>query len=233
MPDHRILAFGDSAAVADVMSEEDCAGVLLEPIQSMAGARTAPAEFFQSLRKLCDKSGAKLIYDEIQTGIGRTGDYFFAPLHGVVPDMMTLAKGLASGVPMGALLVSEDIAKVLHSGDLGSTFGGGPLAAAAMKATLEVIRDEELLANVKKVGKILCSEISNLPQVKSVSGMGFLLGLNMKGKASYYQAKLQEQKIIVGNANDPAVLRLLPPLTLSLDQAAQFIDTLAKVPVQE
>jgi acetylornithine/succinyldiaminopimelate/putrescine aminotransferase len=148
VPGHRLAPFGDLAA-AEAALDENVAAVLLEPIQSMAGVITAPASYLQGLRTLCDERGAKLIYDEVQTGFGRTGTFFYAGRHGVVPDLVALAKGIGSGVPMGAVLVSEEIAATVKPEDYGTTFGGGPLACAAAEATTRVILEEGLLGNVR------------------------------------------------------------------------------------
>ncbi|HEY0551919.1 MAG TPA: aminotransferase class III-fold pyridoxal phosphate-dependent enzyme, partial [Verrucomicrobiae bacterium] len=151
VPGHLEATFGDIESVRTV-AHDSVAAIMLEPIQSMAGVRTAPPEFFQSLRKLCDERGIVLIFDEVQTGVGRTGDWFFAGSEaagGVVPDIVTLAKALGSGIPVGACLVNESVSAAIKENDLGTTFGGGMIAMAAVNATLEAIEQEGMLANVK------------------------------------------------------------------------------------
>jgi acetylornithine/succinyldiaminopimelate/putrescine aminotransferase len=132
----------------------------------------AGAEFYRGLRRLCDEAGAMLVYDEVQTGMGRTGEHFFAGRFGVVPDMITLAKSIASGVPMGAVLMTETVAGQIKTGDLGTTFGGGPLAAAALEATIDVIVDEGLLENVRVNSEYLLAEIARHADVEEARGLG-------------------------------------------------------------
>jgi len=208
----------------------DTAAVILEPIQSMGGVRMGGPEFYRGLRELCDEAGAMLIYDEIQTGMGRTGEFFFAGRYGVVPDLVSLAKGIASGVPMGAVLMTDDVAAEIKHGDLGTTFGGGMLAAAALEATVAVIREELLLENVRACFDYLKSELARIPIVSEVRGLGYLLGLKFKGPtAKMVQETLLERRIITGLADDPSVLRLLPPLTLRRPEIDLFLGALREV----
>lgn len=201
------------------------AAVILEPIQSMAGVRTAPPEFFRELREACTRYGTLLIYDEVQTGIGRTGTMFFAGRHGVAPDLVTLAKGIASGIPLSAVLVSPAVAERVGYGEYGATFGAGPIAMAAMKATLEVV--EGLLPNVVEVGRYLAKRLEHTPGVREVRGLGFLLGVKTDRDAGALQGRLLERGFIVGTADEPGVLRLLPPLTLTHVHVDSFIQALA------
>jgi acetylornithine/N-succinyldiaminopimelate aminotransferase len=228
---HVYAPFGDAVAIEKLV-DDDTAAIILEPIQSMGGVRMAEPEFYQALRRICDKSGAMLIYDEVQTGMGRTGEYFFAGRFGVNPDMVTLAKGIASGIPMGAVLMTEAIAGEIHSGDLGTTFGGGPIACAALEATLEVMRDEKLLENVRTNFEYLSEELTKLDFVEEVRGLGYLLGIRFKnGNAKPYQQALLEKKIITGVADDISVLRLLPPLTLKRLEIELFLAELSAIEV--
>ena len=223
---HLFADFGNVASVESLL-DEDTAAVLLEPIQSMGGVRMGEPEFYQALRQMCDQVGAMLIYDEVQTGMGRTGEFYFAGVHGVVPDMVALAKGIASGVPMGAVLMTDAIAGEIKSGDLGTTFGGGPLACAALEATVAVIRDEKLLENVRESSSYLFEELRTLPMVEEVRGLGYLTGIKFRsGNAKPYQQELLEKKIITGLSEDPSVLRLLPPLTLRQPEIDLFLNAL-------
>lgn len=206
------LPFGDLAALA-AADFSDVAGVILEPIQSMAGIKTASRDWFQALRAKCDASGALLIFDEIQTGMGRMGTPFAAQFYGVRPDLMTSAKGLASGVPMGALLVTAAVAAKLKGGDLGSTFGGGPLACAALLATVDVIQSEGLMANAAAASARLRQELVG-SVVTEVLGEGLLLGLRTPHAAAL-KKHLMARNILVGGSGDPTVLRLMPPLNVS------------------
>ena len=209
------LPFGDIAAL-DVADFTKSAAVIVEPIQSMAGVGTADSAWFKALREKCRRAGALLIFDEVQTGMGRTGQPFAAQFYGVTPDMLTLAKSIASGVPMGALLMSPAVASTLKPGDLGSTFGGGPLACAALLATLEVMHEEGLMANAvaqeQRIRSVLAGSF-----VSEVRGTGLLLGLKAGQHAKPLKKYLQERHILVGGSNDPEVLRLMPPLNVSVE----------------
>ena len=231
VPGHLAAEFGNTESVRAI-ADESVAAIMLEPIQSMAGVNTAAPEFFFELRKLCDERGIVLIYDEVQTGVGRTGDWFFAGSEAgarVVPDIITLAKALGSGIPVGACLVTEKIAASIKENDLGTTFGGGMVAMAAVTATLEAIENDGMLANVKTVEAHLRRRLEEVPQVVRVRGRGFLLGLEFREKAAPIHAALLERKIITGTSSDPKVLRLLPPLCLSNADVDLFIEALLAI----
>jgi acetylornithine/succinyldiaminopimelate/putrescine aminotransferase len=228
---HDQAPFDDLETITRMIGH-DTAAVILEPIQSMGGVRMGDPEFYRGLRDLCDQKGAMLIYDEIQTGMGRTGDFFFAGRYGLVPDLVSLAKGIASGVPMGAVLMTDEVASGINHGDLGTTFGGGMLASAALEATVDVIREEHLLENVRAGFEYLKSELGRIPAVSEVRGLGYLLGLTFKGiTARSVQETLMERRIITGLADDPSVLRLLPPLTLRRPEIDLFLRALKELPV--
>lgn len=228
VPNHVFARFGDVAS-AEALADSDTAAILLEPIQSMAGVVIAPAEYFRELRSLCDRIGAFLIYDEVQTGVGRTGEYFFSGRYGVVPDLATMAKGIASGFPMGAVLLSEKIAQDIHAGDYGSTFGGGPLACAALLATFDVIDEEGLLDNVRVNSQYLLDRLRDLQGVTESWGMGYLLGMRMTRDSKHVQTELLKRRILTGLAEDKTVLRLLPPLTLRRPQIDYFLENLGEI----
>jgi acetylornithine/succinyldiaminopimelate/putrescine aminotransferase len=223
IPGHHFTEFGDLAAAAAVIESRPLAAVILEPVQSMAGGRVASPEFYQGLRELCERRGTLLIYDEIQTGMGRTGDWFFAPRHGVVPDLISIGKGLAGGVPMAAVLVSERLAANVRYGELGTTFGGGPLACAGLKATLETIAEEKLLANVERESAYLREQLLASPLVEAVHGVGFLLGVRTRVPAVRVKDALFARGVLAGTSEDPNVLRLLPPLSLSRAEIDHFL----------
>ncbi|HEV2110688.1 MAG TPA: aminotransferase class III-fold pyridoxal phosphate-dependent enzyme [Gammaproteobacteria bacterium] len=214
------LPFGDAAAL-EAADFSQAAAVIVEPMQSMAGVTTTSAAWFDALRDKCCREGALLIFDEVQTGMGRTGHPFAAQLYDVAPDMVTLAKSIASGVPMGALLLSPGIASALKPGDLGSTFGGGPLACAALLATLEVIREEGLMANADAQEQRIRAALAG-SFIGEVRGKGLLLGLKAGRHAKPLKKYLQERHILVGGSNDPEVLRLMPPLNVN----SAAVDTL-------
>jgi acetylornithine/succinyldiaminopimelate/putrescine aminotransferase len=209
----EFLPFGDEAALEGVDLSRSAA-VILEPIQSMAGIRSTSPSFLRRLRQACDAGGAMLIFDEVQTGMGRLGTPFAASFFGTTPDLITSAKGLASGVPMGAVLMSEAIASALKPGDLGSTFGGGPLASAALLATLGVIHSEGLMPRASAMASRLRRELARSP-VSKVEGEGLLLGLRVPSGAAGLRQHLLTHRILVGGSGDPEVLRLMPPLNLS------------------
>jgi acetylornithine/succinyldiaminopimelate/putrescine aminotransferase len=217
------LPFGNLAALA-AADFSDIAGIILEPIQSMAGIKTASPEWFRALRAKCDASGTLLIFDEIQTGMGRLGTPFAAQFYGVRPDLLTSAKGLASGVPMGALLMTAAVAIRLKGGDLGSTFGGGPLACAALLATVEVIEAEGLMAKATAAAARLREELTG-SVVTAVLGEGLLLGLRSVHAAAL-KKHLLAQNLLVGGSSDPTVLRLMPPLNVSDAALTALITTI-------
>ena len=228
VPGHRIVPFGDLAA-ADRAFDANVAALLIEPIQSLAGVVTEPAGYLNGLRELCDRKGAKLIYDEVQTGFGRTGRFFYAGKDGVVPDLVTLAKGIGSGFPMGAVLVSEEIAAKVVPEEYGTTFGGGPLACAAAVATVAVIEKEALLANVVRGSRELVSGLSRLRGVREVRGEGFLLGIVLDRPARPVREALLAKGILVGGSDQSDVLRLLPPLILQAREIQTFLAAMAEV----
>jgi acetylornithine/N-succinyldiaminopimelate aminotransferase len=209
--------------------DNDTAAILLEPIQSMAGVVIAAPEYYRQLRELCDRIGALLIYDEVQTGVGRTGNYFFSGRYGVVPDMVSMAKGIASGFPMGAVLLSESLSRTIHIGDYGSTFGGSPLACAALLATFDVIDNEGILDNVREGSRYLLEQLPQIPGVTQAWGMGFLIGMRFAGDAKQVQKELLHRRILTGLAEDRTILRLLPPLTLKQPEIDYFLQNLKEV----
>ncbi|HEX8139899.1 MAG TPA: aspartate aminotransferase family protein [Pyrinomonadaceae bacterium] len=231
VPGHLRAEFGELESVRAV-ADETVAAIMLEPIQSMAGVVMAEPEFYRGLRELATERGILLIYDEVQTGIGRTGGWFFSGSEagaGVVPEIITLAKALGSGLPVGACLVGEAVASAIKENDLGTTFGGGMLAMAAVTATLEAIEADRMLENVRAVEKHLRERLRAVPQVARVRGRGLLLGIEFKEKAAPIHQALLARRIITGTSSDPHVLRLLPPLCLKPEEADLFADTLKEV----
>jgi len=231
VPGHLPAEFGDLDSVRAI-ADETVAAIMLEPIQSMAGIRMAGPEFYCGLRELCDERGIVLIYDEVQTGVGRTGDWFFAGSDagdGVVPDIVTLAKALGSGIPVGACLVTEKIAAHIKENDLGTTFGGGMIAMAAVTATLEAIEDDGMLRNVRDVESYLRERLNEVEQVVRIHGRGFLLGLEFTGPAKPIHEGLLDLKVITGTSSSAHVLRLLPPLCLQRHEVDVFVEALQAI----
>ena len=231
VPGHLQAEFGDLDSVA-ALADDSVAAIMLEPIQSMAGVRMAQPSFYRALRQLSAERGIVLIYDEVQTGVGRTGDWFFAGASagdGVVPDVVTLAKALGSGIPVGACLVTDAIASHIKENDLGTTFGGGMIAMAATTATLEAIENDQMIQNVQEVESYLRERLKEIEQVVKVHGRGLLLGLEFVDGAKPVHEGLLAQRVITGTSSDPKVLRLLPPLCLQKDHVDLFVDGLRKV----
>ncbi len=228
VPYHVEAEFGSIESFRSVIDDET-AGVIIEPIQSMAGVREASPEFFVELRRLCDETGALLIFDEVQTGIGRTGSWFFAGNQhagGVVPDIITLAKALGSGIPVGACLVNDRVSSEIKENDLGTTFGGGMIAMAAVLATLEAIEAERMIDNAREVEAYLREALINVAGIKGIRGKGCLLGIEFETPAAEVFSRLLEKKIISGTSSDSKVLRLLPPLCVWKDELSVFVEAL-------
>lgn len=229
VPGHVSAEFGNIESVKAV-ADSEIAAIMLEPIQSMAGVSEAEPTFFRELRELCDERGIMLIFDEVQTGIGRTGNWFFGGsdlAEGVEPDIISLAKSLGSGVPVGACLVSEKVSANIKLNDLGTTFGGGMLAMAAVVATLEAIENDDMIANAKCVENHLRNSLAGVSGVVSIKGKGCLLGIEFDGPCAPIHAKLLENKIITGTSSDPNVLRLLPPLCVSVNEIDMLVEVIS------
>ena len=228
VPLSRKVTLNDIAAL-EAAVDSDTAAVLLEPVQGFNGARTCTVEFLTAARRICDQHGAMLLFDEVQCGTGRTGRFTASELFGVTPDALSLAKGLAAGLPIGAVIASEALTADLKLGDLGSTFGGGPVPCAAALANLHVLDDEELLGNTRETGGKLACHLAGLPAVKAVHGRGFLLGLELDRPAAEVQRALWQRRILTGTSTDPNTLRLLPPLSFSASEADLLYAALKEV----
>lgn len=218
----------DDIDAAKEMITQDVAAVIVEPIQGVAGAYDLSHDFLKALRTYTQRSGALLIADEVQSGIGRSGRFFAVEAHDIAPDILTSAKALGGGIPCGAILCSEDIASHFGPGDLGSTFGGGPVAAAAIAAVIETIRDDGLLQNVREREAQIRKQCVIGP-VKKIQGMGLLLGLVCDRPAAQVQSALLEHDILTGTSGDPEVLRILAPLVLEAHHVDHLAEALAAV----
>jgi acetylornithine/N-succinyldiaminopimelate aminotransferase len=227
MPLARFVPFNDVAALEGTVNETTAA-LIIEPVQGVQGARDCSPEFLRAARAVCDRHGAALIFDEIQCGVGRCGAFTAAEAYGVTPDVIAMAKGLASGLPIGAILVGSRLAAGVKTGDLGSTFGGGPVVCAAALATLEVIDREGLIANAIAIGERLTQGALALG-VSKVQGRGLLLGLHLGRPAVEVQKALFARRILTGTSADPQVLRLMPPLVFSAGEADRLLEALAEV----
>jgi LysW-gamma-L-lysine/LysW-L-ornithine aminotransferase len=217
----------------DKAVDGETAAVILEVIQGEGGVNLAKGEYLRAVRRLCDERGVLLIIDEIQTGFGRTGRMFAIQHYGVTPDLLTCAKSLAGGVPMGAVLFSRHI-KNLTPGVHASTFGGNPLACAAAVAALHVMEEESLPRQAQVKGAYLLDKLRRIESsnIREVRGMGLMVGIEMKQKVAPYIKALQERNIIALNAG-MTVIRLLPPLVISYQQIDHLVDVLSEVLVPD
>lgn len=224
--------FGQLENIQKSLAQRDVAAVIIEGIQGWAGIYTPELDFLQELQALCQKYKTLLILDEIQSGYGRSGQFFAFQKAGIQPDLITMAKGMGNGFPIAGLLIHPKI-KASY-GMLGSTFGGNPLACAAGLAVLEIIEKENLLENTRQVGAYFKAQLQHLPGVQEVRGRGLMLGLELNQRvAPIRQALLDQEHILTGSALHPNVLRLLPPLTLQQKQVDTFVKSLQKVLVSQ
>ena len=205
------VPFGDLDAAAEAL--KGAAAFLLEPIQSVQGCTTAAEEYLKGLQRLCEETGSLLIFDEVQTGLGRVGAPSARHAFGARPHLQTFAKALASGVPAGAVLVAPEAAAKVKPGQLGSTFGGGPLACVAISATIKAIVDKELTKNAAEMEELIRATFKFAP-IREIRGKGLLLGLVLDRPSKPIRDALLKKKIIVGGADDAHAIRLLPPLTV-------------------
>ena len=222
--DVAFIGRNDSTA-AQEMINGDTAAVIVELVQGMAGAYELGREFAETLAGRCAETGALLIVDEVQSGMGRSGHPFAADAYQIKPDLLTVAKSLGAGFPCGAVLMTSEIAANLGTGDLGTTFGGGPLACALIETVIDEIIGSDLMENVRAVSAALLNALPAGP-VKSAQGMGFLIGLRCSAPAKLVRDGLLERGILVGTSADPAVIRLIPPLVLDQPHIEELIDAL-------
>jgi acetylornithine aminotransferase len=221
------VPFGDSAAMKRAINKKT-AMVIVEPIMGEAGVIVPPADYLKSLRQYCDDNGALLVFDCVQTGMGRTGDWFGYEYSGVKPDVITLAKGLGGGLPLGAMIALGPASQLFAAGDHGSTFGGNPVATAAALAVISAIEKEKILAHVDEVGDYLLAELALIQGVTEVRGAGLLIGLTLeKPVAKSVVKKCQELGALI-NAPGDSTIRLAPALNISMKQAEKFVTIFAK-----
>jgi acetylornithine aminotransferase len=219
--DVTFLALNDIDSVRSELEKNDVCAVIIEGIQGIGGIKVPENCFMQELRKLCTETGTILILDEIQSGYGRSGKFFAHQFAGIRPDIITVAKGIGNGFPMGGVLISPLFTPVY--GMLGTTFGGNHLSCAAALAVIDVIENENLMENAAKVGARLMKELKQFPQIKDVRGEGLMIGLEFAEPIKELRTRLLfEQKVFTG-VSGTNVIRLLPPLCLSLEQADEFI----------
>lgn len=220
--------FGDCEKVKE-MVDGDTAAVMVEPVQGEGGVRTVPVEFFKTVRDVCTDKGALMVCDEVQTGIGRTGEWYGIQNFGVVPDIITMAKALGGGVPIGAITTTAEISSVMVPGTHGTTFGGNPLVSAAGCATIDIMKKEGLVAHSKEMGARWMNDLRGIssPKIKDVRGYGLIIGVEMDSAetASHVQKYCRENGVLV-NVCHGNVVRLIPPLILSDSQKDRFTSLL-------
>ena len=221
------LPLGDIEAVRRELANDDVSAVIIEGIQGVGGVRIPGDDFLRQLRAECDAHGTVLILDEIQSGYGRSGRFLAHQYSGIRPDIITVAKGIANGFPMGGLLISPKFKPVY--GMLGTTFGGNHLACAAAIAVLDIFEKENLVENARKVGEHLIAELGNLPQIKEVRGRGLMIGLEFDYPVKDLRLRLLKEQHVFTGASGTNVLRLLPPLVLTRELADEFIARLKRV----
>jgi predicted acetylornithine/succinylornithine family transaminase len=227
MPGVTILPFNDLAAVKSAISDKTCA-VIVEPIQGEGGIHPAESEFLQGLRKLCDQHQAVLIFDEVQCGLGRTGKLWAHEWAGVTPDIMTVAKPLASGLPIGATLMTNDIHQVIVPGDHGSTFAGGPVVCAVANVVLSEINTPAMLEHVQAMGNYLVEQLAalNSPHIKTIRGKGLIVGVELDFAATDLVERGYDAGFLLVNAG-PDVLRFVPPLIVEKEHIDALMSFLA------
>lgn len=221
------LPLNDLAAFEAELSKGDVAAVIIECIQGVGGIRMATAEFMQGLRKACDAHGTVLICDEIQCGYGRSGRFFAHQHLGVKPDIITVAKGIGNGFPLSGVLISPKFEAVY--GQLGTTFGGNHLACAAALAVLDVMESENLVENAARVGEHLMTELRKMEGPVEVRGKGLMIGIEYADNIKEMRTRLVKEQHVFTGAASTNILRLLPPLTLSMEQADDFLQRLRRV----
>lgn len=225
--DVTYLSLNDPYAVEAELKKGDVSSVIIEGIQGVGGIQLPTDEFMQDLRAMCTKYQAVLIVDEVQSGYGRSGKFFAHQYAGIRPDIITVAKGIANGFPMGAVLISP-IFKPIY-GMLGTTFGGNHLACAAAIAVLDIMKEESLIENAKKVGAFLMEELRKIPGIKELRGRGLMIGIEFEEPIKEIRNRLlYEEKVFTGVAGTNTI-RLLPPLCLTKEEAAEFISRFRKV----
>lgn len=231
MPGFKYVPFNDPEAVRKAVDSKTCA-VMLEPVQGEGGVNCPSEGYLKGLREICDEKGILLIFDEVQVGMGRTGKLFAYEHEGIEPDLLTLAKSLAGGVPIGALLIKKGIAESFGPGDHASTFGGNPLATAAGVAALSAILEEGMLENCEKVGSYFLSCLEEMKKkfafIKEVRGKGLILGIELKMEGGSIVKEMLQRGILI-NCTMGNVLRFLPPLIVTKEEVDRVVETLEEV----
>ena len=215
--------YGDAESVKKLI-DKDTAALIVEPIQGEGGVRTVDPEFFKAVRDLCTDNGALMIVDEVQTGIGRTGKWFGIENFGVVPDIISMAKALGAGVPIGAISTYDDLAKVMTPGSHGTTFGGNPLVTTSVKATIDIMKEEKLVENSRDTGAYLKQQIQSIDsdEIVEVRGYGLMVGTEMKTKANDFRKYCLDNGVLVNVCHGNTV-RMIPPLIIGKEHCDRVV----------
>ena len=216
------VPFGDSAAMKRAINKST-AMVIVEPIMGEAGVIVPPGDYLKNLRQYCDDNGALLVFDCVQTGMGRTGDWFGYEYSGIKPDVITLAKGLGGGLPLGAMIALGKASHLFEAGDHGSTFGGNPIATAAALAVIKSIEKEKILNNVNVISEYLLTEIALIEGVQEVRGAGLLIGATLDKPVAKKVVKRSQELGLLINAPGESIIRIAPALNISMKQAEKFV----------
>jgi len=229
VPGFKSVPFNDAVALEAAIDENTCA-VMVEPIQAEGGVRVPDRDYLKRVREICDRHRLLLILDEVQTGMGRTGKLFAYEHFGITPDVMTLAKALGNGFPIGAIVTTDEVARCFEPGSHASTFGGNPLAMAAAQVVLEMVSDEPFLKEVREKGEYLKERLSLIAsnKVKEVRGLGLICGMELSVEASPVAMACLKRGLLVATAG-PYVLRFLPPLIVSRSEIDEAVDKISQV----
>ncbi len=227
VPGAQFVPYGDAQAIRDTM-DSDTAAVILEPVQGEGGVNIPPKDYLKEVKKICDKAGVVLIFDEVQTGMGRTGKWFGKDHFDVQPDIMCVAKGIAGGFPMGVMMATEEMAKAFGKGDHASTFGGNPLACAAALGTIQAIEEENLVERSREMGDYMMKELTKhykQDYVDHVRGLGLLIGVQLRKDGSALVPKAAEKGLLI-NCTSETVLRFVPPFVITKEQVDRVVKVL-------
>lgn len=224
----KFVEFG-SEDIFYIENPDEISAIIIEPIQSVAGVYMADPDYYRKLRKFSSDHGICLIFDEVQTGSGRTGEWYAGTHWDVEPDIVTTAKGVGGGMPVGVVIVNEVVAQTVEPGDQASTFGGNPLAGAAICSTYRIIEKNNLVDQVKDYSSQIISRLLELESVREVRGLGYLLGIECSVPAKELSDRLLRERILVGTCSHADTIRLLPPLTMNMGEWEQFLEVFEKI----
>ena len=224
----RFFEFG-AAEIFEMDDADQVAAIVVEPIQSVAGVYMAEPDYYRKLRQFASDHGIFLIFDEVQTGTGRTGRWYAGTHWGVEPDIVTTAKGVGGGVPAGVVIVNDAVAETVRPGDQATTFGGNPLVSAAIRSTYRIIEKDKLIDQVRDYSSRVVAKLKGIDAVREVRGLGYLLGVQCVMPAKELSRRLLKERILVGTCSQAETIRLLPPLTVTMDEWDHFLDVFERV----